>query len=306
MDPIYITDPPTEPAPRYPQRDSHFAHKAVRLLFKSCAAQDIGQNACLLVCHIAHTEDAARYQGPVRFWNGQLMETLGFRSPKQLTDARKRAQDSGWLHYERDGNRSVGRYWVEVPSDVTQYDDSPIEPIDANHSADGMNSGTNTKRKAERERNGSRNENVTESGRPSYPIPDPDPTPDPKEKRESASADAPPDLESEFIALWNKTPGVCRLRKMTDRRKTQLRARLQKPEWLPDLKEALGKFPLKCTQGVEDPWRPDADFILKPDSVTKILEGRYDWTKNGNGRPGHPTEGRTHSATTPISGPDQW
>ena len=59
----------------YPKRESFFAHRLTRLLFKGCAAQEIGQYAVLLVIQIAHTEDAARYQGPVRFWNSQLMAT---------------------------------------------------------------------------------------------------------------------------------------------------------------------------------------------------------------------------------------
>ncbi len=64
----------------YPERESHYAHRLTRLVFKSCAAQSIGHHACMLIIHIAHTEDAARYQGPVRFWNSQLSEVLGFKS----------------------------------------------------------------------------------------------------------------------------------------------------------------------------------------------------------------------------------
>ncbi len=43
----------------YPKssRGKFFAHKFVRLMMKSCAAQDMGQNAVLLCVFIAHTED---------------------------------------------------------------------------------------------------------------------------------------------------------------------------------------------------------------------------------------------------------
>jgi hypothetical protein len=112
----------------YPKRDSHHAHKLTRLLFKSCACQSIGHHAALLVIHIAHTEDAARYQYPVRFWNGQLMNAMGWTSPKQLSDARRKAVDGGWLHYERDSDRTVGRYWTLIPESVTAFNDEPIEP----------------------------------------------------------------------------------------------------------------------------------------------------------------------------------
>lgn len=111
----------------YPKRDQFFAHRFTRLVFKSCAIQRLGHHAALLVIHIAHTEDAARYSGPVTFWNSQLSETLGFTSPKQLANARAVAIDLGWLHYERHGTRSVGNYWVTIPPGATRFDDQPIE-----------------------------------------------------------------------------------------------------------------------------------------------------------------------------------
>lgn len=113
----------------YPKRDRCHAHRITRLLFKSCAAQTLGHQAVCLVVHVAHTEDASRYQGPVRFWNSQLMETLGFKSPKQLTGARSKAVEAGWLYYERSNDRSVGHYWTLIPVAVTRFDDQPIEPI---------------------------------------------------------------------------------------------------------------------------------------------------------------------------------
>jgi len=107
-----------------------------------------------------------------------------------------------------------------------------------------------------------------------------------EKEKESAAAESLANHEAEFIELWNKTPGVCRIRgqKLTSKRRSQFHARLRDPDWYPGLREALAKFPLKCTLGDDDPWKPDGDFILQPDSVTKILEGRYDWTKNGDGR----------------------
>lgn len=160
-------------AAEYSKREPFFAHKFVRLLTKSCAAQDIGLNAFALLCVIAHQEDSARYSGPVRFWNEQLMNVLGFKSPKQLNDCRAKAVEFGWLNYERSGNREVGRYFVMIPEAFEGLDDSQIEP---NHSVNHSESGTNKERIAERIGDGSRNESVTESGKPSvpspYPVPD--------------------------------------------------------------------------------------------------------------------------------------
>ena len=98
----------------YPKKPSHFAHKITRLLFKSCAAQSIGHHSVLLVIHIAHTEDAVRYQYPPRFWNSQLNEVLGFKSPKQLNDARQSAVNAGWLFYDRKHDRADGEkiWWI--------------------------------------------------------------------------------------------------------------------------------------------------------------------------------------------------
>lgn len=163
----------------YPQRDSFFSHRFVRLLMKSCAALDMGPTACLLLCYIAHTEDAAKYRGAVRFWNQQLMTVMGFKSPKQLIDARNKAVEAGWLVYERSGNREVGQYWVTVPDQFEGLSDGLIESNHSvNHSESGTNSGTNTKRIAERISDGSRNEYETESGKHSIPIPLPDPVPE--------------------------------------------------------------------------------------------------------------------------------
>jgi len=110
-----------------PKRNSFFAHRLVRLLFKTCAPQDIGEQAVLLIIHIAHTEDAIRYSKPVSFWNSQLDSVLGFKSPKQLNQARQRAIQAGWLHYERTGDRQPGLYWTDIPSRFEALSDAPIE-----------------------------------------------------------------------------------------------------------------------------------------------------------------------------------
>jgi len=125
----------------------------------------------MLVIHIAHTEDAARYQGPVRFWNSQLDETLGFTSKKQLNNCRKAAIDAGWLHYERDHDRKVGHYWTIIPSSVSGHDDRPIEDT-AIHFPNGTRSELGT-----RNGTGVGTRVGTHSGTPSNPNPNPSPSP---------------------------------------------------------------------------------------------------------------------------------
>jgi hypothetical protein len=160
----------------YPKRDMFFSHRFTRLLMKGCVAQDIGRDATLLLCFIVHQEDAAKYSKPVRFWNEQLMNTMGFKSPKQLVSARTEAIDAGWLHYERTGNRQVGLYFVMIPKAFEGFPDTAIEQNHSvNHSAIHSADGTNKERIAERIGDGLRNELVTESGKHSIPDPNPDP-----------------------------------------------------------------------------------------------------------------------------------
>lgn len=170
----------------YPKRGSHFAHKFVRIVHKSCACQLIGRDAVLLCIFIAHTEDAARYSGPVRFWNSQLSETMGFRSPKQLQKARAKAVEAGWLVYLERGTRAVGEYFVDIPQQYSAVTSSPmVDDFDESIlSADGTNSGTNSgtqsgtpngleaERIADRKRNELRNT--------SYPYPKLHPSPAPR------------------------------------------------------------------------------------------------------------------------------
>jgi len=150
-----------------PKRDAFFAHRLVRLLFKTCATLEIGEHAVLLIIHVAHTEDAIRYSQPARFWNSQLNSVLGFKSPKQLNNARQRAIAAGWLHYERKGDKHPGCYWTDIPSRFEDLKDTPIEnecfpftECEAEHIAPPMYS-----------KNGTRS--GTHSGKHSIPIPIP-------------------------------------------------------------------------------------------------------------------------------------
>ena len=83
---------------------------------------------------------------------------------------------------------------------------------------------------------------------------------------------------AEFVAAWNATQGVRHIRDIGKRAST-LSARLSSKAW--DWKAALAKFPLKCFASDPDGFVPDLEFFLRPGTVTKILEGKYDWTKRG-------------------------
>jgi hypothetical protein len=172
----------------YPSRSPFFAHKFVRLLHKSAVAAEIGRDALSLLVVIVHTEDAMRYRGPAKFWNSQLVETLGFKKWEQFDAVRKKAVAAGWLQYECNGKRSAGEYFVTIPDGYEAIDDSPIEEsspksgydqgykdgyrdglLNANTSGNGIRSGV-------RNPDDVGDEVGYEQGEPSIPIPYPIPS----------------------------------------------------------------------------------------------------------------------------------
>ena len=108
-------------------------------------------------------------------------------------------------------------------------------------------------------------------------------------KRESASEDAvEPD---EFLTAW-KSSGLVDCRKLTPKRLTALKARFKDPEWRKDWREAITKAAASafCLGENERGWKADVDWFLKPDTFTKIMEGKYnDSTGTIGGHSSDPT-----------------
>jgi hypothetical protein len=113
----------------YPKRPAYFAHRVVRLAFKTCLAQEIGPTATMLVIFVAHTEDAKHYTAPPTFFNEQLLPILGLRKWDALDNARRAAVAAGWLHYQPppSGTRRSGIYWTCIPERFAGIDDSPSD-----------------------------------------------------------------------------------------------------------------------------------------------------------------------------------
>jgi len=108
--------------PKYPQRPAFYAHRYCRLLFLTRAASEIGPEAGLICIDVAHTEDATRYTGPVRFYAQDLAARCGV-SVSTMERARKRAVDAGWLHYEPGAKRRPATYWTTIPEQVRDVPD---------------------------------------------------------------------------------------------------------------------------------------------------------------------------------------
>lgn len=98
-------------------------------------------------------------------------------------------------------------------------------------------------------------------------------------KKESHPAGAGPSAEDfdEVVTSWNAS-GLVRCRKLTDRRRAALRKRLSDADWRDGWREALDRAAQSAfCRGVNDRgWRADIDWFLQPDSVTRLLEGKYD------------------------------
>lgn len=92
----------------------------------------------------------------------------------------------------------------------------------------------------------------------------------------SAKADHP---AFDFVETWNRLahPLLPRCAKLTAKRQTALKARLKDYGQL-QFEEAIARVGASafCRGGGSTGWVASPDWILQPDVVTKILEGKYD------------------------------
>jgi hypothetical protein len=131
-----------------------------------------------------------------------------------------------------------------------------------------------------------------------------------QESEESAIEPEVDDFEIQrdrFTDCWNNAQGVCLISSMSNTRLGQLRARLAETiriqavtwNWLDALEEMVRtKFPLKLTRGDPGGWKPDVDWILKPDSLPAIVEGKYDWEKKSGKRSNDFGPGQRYDSST--------
>ena len=84
----------------------------------------------------------------------------------------------------------------------------------------------------------------------------------------------------DVAAYWNEKAKTCSIRpmqKLTGKRITALKERL-KDYSVEDVKKAIDRIVVSdfCNGKGERGWKADIDFLLRPDTITKILEGKYD------------------------------
>ena len=95
-----------------------------------------------------------------------------------------------------------------------------------------------------------------------------------------ANNDLQPSLQPEHVVeVWNamaERTGLPRVRRLTDTRRKQLKARIRE-NTLDEWTEAIAAIERSdFCRGEKTSWRADFDFLLQPKSFTKLIEGAYD------------------------------
>lgn len=278
----------------YPKREPFFAHRFVRLMHKAAVAAEIGRDAFSLLVVIAHTEDAMRYRGAAKFWNSQLIETLGFTKWDQFDKARAKAIDAGWLDYSGDGKRTAGEYFVTIPDGYEQISDTPIEEtctlVNPENGYDqGYKEGYKEGIIEGIKRGQCGVQTGDKQGEPSNPIPVPIPLP---EEGYAAKSAPPSDLPAVIEAEQSSPANIIAAEYIaaiggkvivTPKRRKAIAARWRDRFWRENWQEALEvASSTPFLQGQNDrSWKMTFDWFLKPDSVAKIIEGNYQGSSNG-------------------------
>lgn len=117
----------------------------------------------------------------------------------------------------------------------------------------------------------------------------PRPSPSPSIYSRSANAESTSERMDAVVSAWNDLPEPFqKIRRMSAPRRQALKTRLADAFWREHWQEAISLIPSRpFLSGMNDRgWIATFDFFLKPESVTKILEGQYsNAPKNGTHQP---------------------
>lgn len=109
----------------------------------------------------------------------------------------------------------------------------------------------------------------------------PTPTPTPKIQNTCTSTgiDLPKHSSDELLAVWNAYCGsLAKAQAMTAKRKKSANARLKENPDLGYWREVIEKMAVSdfCNGKSGGTWKANLDFLLKPDTHLKVMEGMYD------------------------------
>lgn len=114
-----------------------------------------------------------------------------------------------------------------------------------------------------------------------------------------------PDHAALFKKLWNELPEPFpKVRDWTDGRKKTLRLRLSSETWVHNYAAALERMKASdfcCGQSQRGSWVADVDFFLRADTVTKIMEGKYDNRSSAQTTTARFREVKNHKAQHPLA-----
>lgn len=282
----------------YPKRPPYFAHKFVRRLTKSCAAMEIGPEACYLLTVIAFQEDSCRYKRAVMYYDEQLAALVGAGTERTLARYRVKAVEAGWLHYEAGRKRVPGRYWVTIPEHAEVFDDSPIGVDDAicddTNAEKPPTNGRRNRRETVVERAEQLSEQPPDNCRTFIPNPIPIPIPMGGESQRAHEhpppfdAHPPPDpaddiqipadphfdwltIEREFLEVWNNSPDTCRYKAMRGFQSRFRQAWLDE-DWRKDCYRAIARLSTSYWAGK----KLGLGQFLQPAFCEELLGGRFD------------------------------
>ncbi len=91
----------------------------------------------------------------------------------------------------------------------------------------------------------------------------------------------------DLVNAWNLIPGVAHIRDITKSRRLTLRARLKDSSWRTNWRDGISKVTASafCRGENDRGWKADLDWFLRPDTLTRLLEGKYDDRVEGLSHP---------------------
>lgn len=269
--------------PEYPARPKFFANKVIRLLGKTCAANDIGLAAVWLVTQIVMTEDASGYRRAVTFYDGQLMPIVGVNSQKTLALARVKAVEAGWLAYEAGFKGKAGQYFVTIPQAALDLDDAPMDEGEEECAADSRRLPRKIYVESGDEPTGQRGTNLQGKGQTILPIPVPIPRDITQGERETFLTGRS-EAFNRFMAVYPRPKAPEAAWQVWQAKVYQLAMSLNRPD--AEIEEMLIARPHSTATARQDCHHPAATtFGQTPIGGYWITSSRKHW-KSGRNRTG--------------------
>jgi hypothetical protein len=306
------------PYPATRAKEAFFAIKFQTHALRRGVCNDFGTDAFALLSLVVTTEDRCRFSKAPRFWWENLTDVLGIRRHR-LSTILKALNDAGWLHYIPGGKGKMSVLWVAVPGGDSTINAAPLGGDELEVSS--PDAVTESTPEADRMCHRKRTASVTQSG----PDPSseasliliPTPIPLPPSPKEEADEQEDAELEALEVSLtahqivvteWNVCAPV-RCSRLTPSRRKILAARLKDAWWREKWRDGLARVPTaRFLWGENDrKWKADFDWFIKPDSLARILEGKYDHAAAiATSRSGGPVvgPGDRHDTSRPLSAED--